>query len=113
MSSPRLLLPSTGTAAVKQLIRGFKAKRAIHVVNFHATPRYREAEYRSQFAAYAEAFEPITRELLPTAIEGRWPHERPGMLPALYEGFRDNYDVMLPSLKSLVSRAGSSSRLLF
>ena len=95
----RLLLPEMAQAALASLLHGIASARAIRVVNFHATPRYRQDEFRAQIAAFATLFEPITIANLPAAIDGSWPHARPGLIPVLFEGFRDNLDVMLPILE--------------
>ena len=82
-----------------QITAGLARSRAVRVVNFHATPRYREAEYRRQIAEYALRFEPITNANLASAVNGSWAGDRPGLMPVLFEGFRDHYDVMLPVLE--------------
>ncbi len=95
----RLLLPAGAPVVLRELATGMARSRAIRLVNFHATPRYREAEYRDQIAALAHDFEPITPANFAAAIDGNWPHERPGVMPALFEGYRDNLDVLLPILE--------------
>lgn len=95
----RLLLPDTPDRVLAGLGRGIAASRAIHVVNFHATPRYRAAAYRRQVEAFATHFAPITPANLPSAIDGGWAGARPGLMPVLFEGFRDNVDVLLPMLE--------------
>ena len=97
--STALPLPETAPPVLAELVAGMAHSRAIRLINFHATPRYREAEFRKQIAAYAHAFEPITPANFAAAVEGRWSYERPGLMPALFEGYRDNLDVMLPILE--------------
>ena len=94
-----LRLPGTFDETLSSLVSGLAAGRVMRVVNFHATPRYREEEYRRQIAAYARLFEPITHLNFDSAFDGTWPHARPGLMPVLFEGFRDNVDVMLPILE--------------
>ncbi len=98
-SSAELLLPATTPPVLAEIAAGIARSRAIRLVNFHATPRYREAEFRRQVEALAQSFEPITPANFADAVEGRWNHERPGLMPALFEGFRDNLDVLLPILE--------------
>lgn len=86
-------------AILAQLIAGLANSRAVRVVNFHATPRYREPEYRRQIAEFAHRFAPITRDNFASAVDGSWAGDRPGLMPVLFEGFRDNLDVMLPILE--------------
>ena len=94
-----LALPGAAPGILAQLIAGLANSRAVRVVNFHATPRYREREYRLQIAEFARRFEPITRDNFASAVDGSWAGDRPGMMPVLFEGFRDNFDVMLPILE--------------
>jgi len=84
---------------VADLSDGMARGRAVRVVNFHATPRYREPEFREQIAELARHFEPITPANFASAVEGRWDHPRPGVMPVLFEGYRDNLDVLLPILE--------------
>lgn len=99
LAGPGAALPDTASPTLREVVAGMADGRAIRAVNFHATPRYREAEFRRQIAAYAETFEPVTGENFAAAVAGDWPHARPGLMPILFEGFRDNYDVMLPILE--------------
>lgn len=91
--------PEPATRMLADIARGMAESRAIRAVNFHSTPRSREAEYRAQIAAYAEAYVPITPANFEAATSGRWEHDRPGLMPLLFEGFRDNLDVLLPILE--------------
>lgn len=95
----RLLLPGTAQATLADLANGLARSRGLRVVNFHATPRYREAEFRRQIEAYALHCEPITTANFAAAIDGVWNHARPGLMPVLFEGYRDNLDVLLPILE--------------
>ncbi|WP_428332336.1 polysaccharide deacetylase family protein [Novosphingobium sp.] len=92
-------LPAQAPQVLRELAEGMAQSRAIRLVNFHATPRYREAEYREQIAALARDFEPITPANFADAFGGTWNHARPGVMPALFEGYRDNLDVVLPILE--------------
>lgn len=94
-----LPLPSAAPPVLADLATGMARSCAIRLVNFHATPRYREAEYRRQIAEMARDFEPITPANFDSAVDGSWHHARPGVLPALFEGYRDNLDVLLPILE--------------
>lgn len=94
-----LSLPPTAPPVLTEIAEGMAGSRAIRAVNFHATPLYHAAEFRRQIAAYARAFEPVTPANFAAAIAGDWPYARPGLIPMLFEGFRDNLDVMLPILE--------------
>ncbi|WP_419807909.1 polysaccharide deacetylase family protein [Sphingomonas sp.] len=93
------LMPAAAPPVLAELAAGMARSQTIRLVNFHATPRYREAEFRRQIEALSHAFEPVTPANFAEAMEGRWSHERPGLMPALFEGYRDNLDVMLPILE--------------
>jgi len=72
----------------------------IRAVNFHNTPRNRRDEYRQQFALLAKEFAPVTEnDLNAFLLTGRWRKNRPGVIVALYEGYRNGYDVILPLLE--------------
>lgn len=91
--------PASAPQILTEMADGLARSRAIRAVNFHATPRYRAEEYRRQVDAYARAFEPITPSNFASALDGSWRYHRPGMMPMLFEGFRDNLDVLLPILE--------------
>ncbi len=99
LSSSEPLVPVGAPPVLGDLAEGMARGRAIRLVNFHATPRYREEEFRRQMADYAARFEPVTPANFAAAVAGEWPHERPGLMPALFEGYRDNLDVMVPILE--------------
>lgn len=85
---------------VADLVRGFASGAPIRVVNFHNTPALRAAEYDRELAALAERFSPTTEDDLAQFLAtGRWPQRRPGVIVALYNGYRNNADVMRPLLE--------------
>ncbi len=95
----KLRLPGTADEMLGALVGGLAAGRVLRVVNFHATPRYRTEEYRRQIEAYSKLFAPITYQNFDSAFDGTWAESRPGLMPVLFEGWRDNLDVMLPILE--------------
>ena len=95
----KLRLPGSVDETLGALVGGLAAGRMLRVVNFHATPSYRADEYRRQFDAYARLFAPITYQNFDSAFDGTWADARPGLMPVLFEGFRDNVDVLLPILE--------------
>ncbi|TNC72222.1 polysaccharide deacetylase family protein [Rubellimicrobium roseum] len=94
-----LRLPGSFDETLATLVQGLSAGRVLRVVNFHATPSWRRDEYRRQFETYARLFAPITPRNFGTAFDGTWAEARPGLMPVLFEGFRDNVDVMVPVLE--------------
>lgn len=82
------------------LARGFATGAPVHAVNFHNTPAHRAAEYDRQLAALAQRFGPCTEDDLSAFLAtGRWERARPGVVIALYNGYRNNIDVMRPLLE--------------
>ena len=70
----------------------------IAAVSYHSTPAHRRAEFAAQVARLAQRFDPLTEAGLDAILAGRTP-PRPVVMPILYEGFRDNLDVILPLLE--------------
>ncbi len=72
----------------------------IRAVNFHNTPRAKATEYDRQIAHYRQFFDPVDENDLDRYITtGRWHKPKPGLIVALYNGYRDNYDVFFPLLQ--------------
>lgn len=72
----------------------------LRVVNYHNTPRARAAQYDAEFAALAAQYAPVREDDLDRWLDsGRWPHDRPGVIPAFYNGYRNNFDVARPLLE--------------
>jgi hypothetical protein len=72
----------------------------LRVVNFHATPSYprrRIPPSVRRLRAPLRADQPIRN--FDSAFDGTWDDARPGLMPVLFEGFRDNLDVMVPILE--------------
>ena len=73
---------------------------AISVVNYHNTPGHRTEQYDRELEALAMRFAPTTEDDLAAYItQGRWPKSKPGIVIALYNGYRNNYDVFRPLLE--------------
>lgn len=75
------------------------AGACLRVVNYHNTPAYRATQYEAEFAALARRYRPVTEDDLSRFLQtGDWPHDRPGIIPAFYNGYRNNFDVARPLL---------------
>ncbi len=94
-----LLMPGPAGETVRSLVKGHAEGRGVCVVNFHATPSYRADEYRRQFETYARAFTPMNEDDLEQVFAGKATGQKPGLIPVLFEGFRDNLDVIIPILE--------------
>lgn len=99
MSDNLKLLPDSVQETVRFLQDGLAGGRHIQVVNFHATPSYRRDEYRRQMEALAKRYSAMTLADLDDFFAGRWSKPKPGLIPVVFEGFRDGIDVMLPILE--------------
>ncbi|MBN8248687.1 MAG: polysaccharide deacetylase family protein [Verrucomicrobia bacterium] len=72
----------------------------VRTVNFHNTPRARASEYERQVAQFARQFSPVGEDDLDRYLQtGHWHRPKPGLIVALYEGYRNHYDVMVPILE--------------
>ena len=106
--------------AAAKLAREMAANPMVRAVNFHSTPRGRAAEYRAQLATLSRDFAPVTEDDLDRYLAtGHWDKPKPGIIVAIYEGYRNGYDVMRPLLEEFfpqhffraVTRARSPGRL--
>ena len=72
----------------------------IRVVNYHNTPLAHGDRYEREFATLAARFAPVTEDQLRDyLVSGHWPGDRPGVIPAFYNGYRNNFDVARPLLE--------------
>jgi len=93
-----MILPRSPTETAEELATGLRTGRAIRLINYHATPRTRAAEYRAQISACAGRYASLGEGGMDALMQGRT-GGRPILAPILFEGFRDNYDVILPILE--------------
>lgn len=99
MSDNLKLLPESVQDTVRLLQNGLRSGRHVQVVNFHATPSYRRDEYRRQMEALSKSYSSMNLADLDDFFAGRWNKPKPGLIPVIFEGFRDGIDVMLPILE--------------
>lgn len=99
--------PGTGPGTVAQRDAGARAVRdavlggrVIRVVNHHSTPPSAAGQLRHDLAWYAQRFAPVTADDVHAFLDtGRWqgPHaERPGVVPAFFDGFASAAQVAAP-----------------
>ena len=100
-----ILLPRTATQTATELAHGLRNGRAFRLINFHATPSTRRAEYRRQIAACAGHYSSLSAEGLHHVMSGGTMPDKPMLVPVLFEGFRDNHDVILPILEEFGFKA--------
>ena len=81
------------TAHREQLRRG----QFIRIVNYHSTPRGSRDQLAAELAGYARDYAPVNLEDLDRLFAtGTWPHDRPGLIPVFYEGYRNSATVAAP-----------------
>jgi peptidoglycan/xylan/chitin deacetylase (PgdA/CDA1 family) len=88
--------------ALEEAERLLTRRPLVRAVNVHATPPARAAAYTAELERAAEGCGPVDRAGLDSLLDGGLlPHGRPGLLPVLYDGHRDAYEVVLPVLERL------------
>ncbi|MFI5856823.1 polysaccharide deacetylase family protein [Streptomyces parvulus] len=71
-----------------------RAGRFLRVMNYHNTPPGMRDELVAELTALARDYAVVTLDDLDRFMRtGRWDLDRPALLVAVYEGYRDNYDV--------------------
>ena len=87
-------------AAESDMIAGLlAAKPLIRALNFHNTPAGKLDVFDRQLGQCARHFAPVDEGDLERYLStGRWHKDRPGVLLAFYEGYRNGYDVIRPLL---------------
>lgn len=72
----------------------------IRVVNYHNTEPRDAEQFEKEIAAFAKHFCSVSMADIDEFFETRtWKKDKPGLIPAVFEGFRNGYDVMLPILE--------------
>ncbi len=72
----------------------------IRAANFHNTPKYREKEFEAQLQQWSESFSSVREDELDAFLAtGLWRKPKPGLIIGLYNGYRNQYDIMLPLLE--------------
>lgn len=74
----------------------------VRAINFHNTSSWRKDEFEQQLQHCQQNFSSVTEDDLDQYLQtGQWHKSRPGVILAFYEGYRSNYDVILPMLDRL------------
>ncbi len=72
----------------------------IRTVNFHNTSRAQADKFERQLAHYSQFFSSVNEiELDRYLTSGQWHKSKPGLIVAVYEGYRNGYDVLAPLLE--------------
>lgn len=87
-------------AAAAQVGEGLRRNPLLRAINFHNTARQNVDEIERQLEHCARHFSTLDEDDLDRYLAtGRWHKPRPGVLLAFYEGYRNNYDVIMPLLE--------------
>ena len=83
------------------LIRAQRGALGPHIrsVNYHDVPPARAADFERQLRLYARYFEPVGMAELQALREGRWNHQRPGLILSFDDGLRSHAEVVAPALE--------------
>lgn len=93
-------LDATGLfRASGRLTETLRPRAHIRSVLYHETLPEDAGRLRAHFEEFARRFVPVTPDDLAAFLDGRWPHDRPGLIPCLDDGLRSNLDVALPILE--------------
>ena len=66
----------------------------IRCVNFHHTPHTQVHDLEKLFYSLTKEYSPVTLEdLVNLTCTGVWSKSKPGILPAFYNGYRNNFDI--------------------
>jgi hypothetical protein len=83
-----------GVPDARSTVEALRAGSFLRVVNWHNTPESQRAELRWELSWYVERFDPVRPEDLDRFTDtGRWHRERPGFVPAFYDGYRTHATV--------------------
>lgn len=85
---------------VRDTRKGLQQNRFVKSINFHSTAQADLAKYESQLKYFSEYFTSINSDNIDEFLDtGFWTGEKPGLILAFFEGFRNQYDVILPLLQ--------------
>ncbi len=85
---------------ITQCAQAFKKGQYIRAINYHNTHIWDKATIEAEMQCISEHFSPVTvKDLDQYFCTGLWHKEKPGIIVSVFEGYRNNYDVMLPLLE--------------
>jgi peptidoglycan/xylan/chitin deacetylase (PgdA/CDA1 family) len=74
----------------------------VRALNFHNTSAERSHIFGRQLEICSQYFSPVSEDDLDEYLQtGEWHKNKPGMILAFYEGYRNGYDVVRPMLDRL------------
>ncbi len=82
------------------LYRAVVNRAYLRVVNYHNTSACNIPQFQKELAAFSKNFSSISIQDIDRLFETqKWHLDKPGLIPAVYEGWRNGFDVMLPLLE--------------
>lgn len=77
-------------------------KPLVRAINFHNTSPERSHIFGRQLEICSRHFSSVSEDDLDAYLQtGRWHKDKPGVILAFYEGYRNSYDVVRPMLEKL------------
>lgn len=77
-----------------EMFRYLVNRSYIRVVNYHNTRQMHADRFEKEIAFFRKNFVSVTMDMLDEFFETRrWPADKPGLIPAVYEGWRTHTDV--------------------
>lgn len=101
---PLVVLPGyapsrPGTLA--EVVAAFRAGRFVRVVNYHNTPAADADRIAAELAGYATRYRPLGEADLLALVDGApVPDDRPGLVVAFFDGFRNAVEVAAPACEA-------------
>ncbi|MDZ7671578.1 MAG: polysaccharide deacetylase family protein [Halanaerobiales bacterium] len=72
----------------------------IRTINYHNTPYFNRDEFEKQLKYFNKYFSSVNEnDLAKFFRKKKWHKEKPGLIIAMYNGYRNNYDIMYPLLE--------------
>lgn len=82
-----------------EMFRYLVTNAYIRIVNYHNTLPSDLERIDTELESFSRHFSPVTLADMDEFFTTRkWPKEKPGLIPAIYEGYRNQYDLITPLL---------------
>lgn len=94
--------PALANGRAMEMARRLAGGGYLRVVNYHNTNRADIPRLQAEAAYFSQHFCPVTlADLDDFYATGIWKKSKPGLIPAIFEGYRSHYDVMAPILEQV------------
>src|SRR5262245_3811037 len=92
------VLENTGLSAGLLAAQARLFRQRLRAVNYHDVPPSQADAFADQLRFFRDRFAAVGFEELEHLREGRWPHDRPGLLISFDDGLRSHADIVAPLL---------------